>query len=129
MHIPFVWTAACQTALDTIKHAIANSSVLIYPDLNKLYHLFTDVIKSDMVRHFNLNNGIFKGKWEVRHYLSPPSHTNSGTLSLSQINWSTLVKEAYAIIMSFHKMAFYPCDAEVVIQSDHASLRSPSKTK
>ena len=24
-HIPFVWTAACQIALDTIKHAITNS--------------------------------------------------------------------------------------------------------
>ena len=37
-NIPFVWTPA----LDTIKHAITNSLVLIYPDLNKQYHLFTD---------------------------------------------------------------------------------------
>ena len=40
--IPFAWTAACQTALDAIKHAITNSHVLIYPDPNKQYHLFTD---------------------------------------------------------------------------------------
>ena len=39
---PFVWTVACQTTLDMIKHAITNSSVLIYPDPNKQYHLFTD---------------------------------------------------------------------------------------
>ena len=38
----FVWTAACQTVLDMIKHAITNSPVLIYPDINKQYHLFTD---------------------------------------------------------------------------------------
>ena len=41
-NIPFVWTAACQTTLDTIKHAITNSHILIYPDPNKQYHLFTD---------------------------------------------------------------------------------------
>ena len=41
-NIPFVWTAACQTALDTIKHATTNSPVIIYPDPNKQYHLFTD---------------------------------------------------------------------------------------
>ena len=29
-------------ALDTIKHAITNSPVLIYPDPSKEYHLFTD---------------------------------------------------------------------------------------
>ena len=40
--VPFVWTAACQTALDTMKHAISNSPVLVYPDPNKQYHLFTD---------------------------------------------------------------------------------------
>ena len=31
---PFVWTAACPTSFDTIKHAITNSPVLIYPDPN-----------------------------------------------------------------------------------------------
>ena len=40
-NVPFVWTAACQTALDTIKHSITNSPVLIYPDPNKQYYPFT----------------------------------------------------------------------------------------
>ena len=44
-----------------------------------------------------------------------PITYQSGTFILSQIICSTLVKEAYAIMMSFHKMAFYLCDAEVVI--------------
>ena len=39
---PFIWTVACQTVLDTIKHALTNSSVLIYPNPNKEYHLFMD---------------------------------------------------------------------------------------
>ena len=41
-NIRFVWTAACQTSLDTIKHAITNRCVLAFPDPNKMYHLFTD---------------------------------------------------------------------------------------
>ena len=41
-NVSFVWTAACQTSLDVIKHGITNSPVLIYPDPNKQYHLFTD---------------------------------------------------------------------------------------
>ena len=55
----------------------------------------------------------------------------SGTFTSSQINWSTLVKEAYAIMISFHKMAFYLCDAELVMQSDHAPLQKliTNKTK
>ena len=39
---PFVWTVACQTTLDMIKHAITSSPVIIYLDPNKQYHLFTD---------------------------------------------------------------------------------------
>ena len=52
-----------------------------------------------------------------------------GTFTLSQINWSTLVKEVYAIIMSFCKMAFCPHDAEVIIQSVHAPLQKLIKNK
>ena len=32
---PFIWTAACQMALDIIKHAIMNCPVLMYPILAK----------------------------------------------------------------------------------------------
>ena len=41
-NVPFVWTAVCQMALDTFKHAITNSPVLMYPEPNKQHHLFTD---------------------------------------------------------------------------------------
>ena len=35
---------ACQTALDTIKHAIMNSPVLMYPNPSKEYLLFMDAL-------------------------------------------------------------------------------------
>ena len=34
---------------------------------------------------------------------------------MSQINWSKAVKEKFAMMMSFCKIALYLCDAEVVI--------------
>ena len=117
-NIPFVWTAACQTALDTIKHAITNSPVLIYPDPNKEYHLFTDPSNHTWLGVLTQTRETLKenGKLDITYH---PIMYQSGTFTLSQINWSTLVKEAYAIMMSFCKMAFCLCDTELVIQSDH----------
>ena len=46
----------------------------------------------------------------------------SGTFSTSQLKWSTIVKECYAIMMSILKMAFYLLDPEVILRSDHAPL-------
>ena len=67
-NVLFVWTAACQTALVTIKHAITNSPVLIYPDPNKQNHLFTDASNHTWLGVLTQTRG--KGKWEVRYYLS-----------------------------------------------------------
>ena len=64
-----------------------------------------------MVRCINSNKGILteNGKLDITYH---PIIYQSGTFTLSLINWSTLVKEVYAIMMPFHKMAL---DAEVII--------------
>ena len=113
-HIPFVWTTACQTALDTIKHAITNSSVLIYPDPNIQYHLITNASSHTWSGVITQTRESLweNGKLDITYH---PITYQSGKFTLHQINWSTLVKEAYAIMMSFCKMAVYLCDAEVVI--------------
>ena len=127
-NIPFVWTAACQTAFDTIKHAITHSPVLTYPDPNKQYHLFTDASNHTWSGELTQTRETLRenGKLYLTYH---PIMYQSGTFALSQINWSTLLKEAYAIMMSFCKMAFYLHDAEVVIQSDHAPLQKLIKHK
>ena len=51
----FVWMAACQMALDTIKHVLTNSPILIYPNPSKEYHLFTDALNHIWVWVFTLN--------------------------------------------------------------------------
>ena len=47
----------------------------------------------------------------------------SHKLSKSQINWSTIEKEAYAIIFALKKFETYLFGATVIIQTDHNPLR------
>ena len=74
-HIPFVWTGASQTSLDTIKHVITNSPILIYLEPNKQYHLFTDASNHTrldfltQIRESSRENG----KLNITYH---PSHTN-----------------------------------------------------
>ena len=112
--IPFVGTATCQTALDTIKHAINNSPVLIYPDPNKQYHMFTDASNHTWSGALTQTRETLRENRKLNITYHPITY-QSGTFTSSQIKWSTLVKEAYAIIMSFCKMAFYLHDAKVII--------------
>ena len=118
---------ACQTVLNTFKHTISNSPVPLHPDPNKQYYLFTDASSHTWSGVLTQTREILKqnGKLDVTYH---PITYQSGTFTLSQINWSTLVKEAFAIMTSFCKMTFYLHDAEVVIQSDHAPLQKLIKT-
>ena len=81
-----------------------------------------------MVRCVNSNKETLReyGRLDISYQ---PFTYQLGTFTLSQINWNTLVKEVYAIMMSFCKMAFYLHGAEVVIQSDHAPLQKLIKNK
>ena len=93
-NVPFAWTAAYQTALDMIKHAITNSPVLIYPDPNKQYHLFTDASNHTWSGVLTQTRETLKekGKLDITYH---PITYQLGTFISSQINWSSFVKEVY----------------------------------
>ena len=46
----------------------------------------------------------------------------SGLVRGSQLNWATLMKEAFAIYMSVKKLSFYLTDAQILLRSDHKPL-------
>ena len=124
----FVWLAACQTALDTIKHVITNSPILLYPNPSKEYHLFMDAFNhtwSSVLTQQRFNSET-NGNVENTYH---PITYQSDTFSTSQLKWSIIVKECYAIMMSFHKMAFYLQDAEVILRPGHAPPEKLIKTK
>ena len=41
-NVPFVWDQKCQNSLDLVKEILTSPPVLVYPDPNEKYHLFTD---------------------------------------------------------------------------------------
>ena len=47
----------------------------------------------------------------------------SGLFRGSQLNWAALTKEAYAIYLSVRKLSFYLTSADILIRSDHLSLK------
>ena len=115
-------------ALDIIKHTITNSPVLLYPDPSKAYHLFTDASNHTWL-------GVLTQQWSNSEKSSDEELTyhlimyQSGTFSTSQLKWSTIVKECYAIMMSFQKMAFDLWDAGVTLRSDHTPLEKLIKNQ
>ena len=96
---PFIWTVACQMALNTIKHAITNSPVLMYPNHSKEYHLFTAASNHTW-------SGVLIQQQSISEISSDKDLTyhqityQSGTFSTSQLKWSTIVQEYYTIMMS-----------------------------
>ena len=47
----------------------------------------------------------------------------SGLFRGSQMNWTCLTKEAYAIYMWIKKLAYYLEDADITLRSDHLPLK------
>ena len=52
-----------------------------------------------------------------------PKTYMSGLFRGSQLNWTCLTKEAYAIYMSIKKLTYYLEDADVTLRSDHLPLK------
>ena len=46
----------------------------------------------------------------------------SGLFRGSQLNWATLMKEAFALYVSVKKLSFYLTDAKILLRSDHKPL-------
>ena len=124
----FVWMVACQTALDTFKYVITNRPVLIYPDPNKEYHLFTDVSNHTWPGVLTQQKSNAETNDNEEHTYHPITF-QSGTFSMSQLKWSTIVKECYVIMMPFNKMAFYLSHPEDVLWSDSAPLEKLIKNQ
>ena len=47
----------------------------------------------------------------------------SGLFRGSQMHWTCITKEAYAIYLSFKKLAYYLEDADITLRSDYLPLR------
>ena len=119
--VSFEWTLQCQASFEMLKGALITSPILKYPDPNKSYTLFTDASKYAWAcvltqEHEHKKDGkVFK----INH----PITFVSGLFKGSQINWTALTKEAFAIYSSIKKLSYYLEDAEIILRSDHLPLK------
>ena len=120
-NIEFEWTQICQESFDLLKASLMTEPILTYPDPNLPYVLFTDASKYAWACVLTQEKThTCEGK-EIK-ILHPITYM-SGLFRGSQINWTCLTKEAYAIYMSIKKLTYYLEDADVTLRSDHLPLK------
>lgn len=112
-HARFKWNDACQSAFDFLKNSLTVVPLLSYPDPNKPYVLYTDA--SDTCIGACLTQTV---ETEEK-----PIYFLSHKLSKSQVKWSTIEKEAFAIHYALQKLDHYLHNAEFVIKTDHKPLK------
>ena len=112
----FEWTEKCQNLFDNLRELLTYYPILRYPDPNKDYTLFTDASKFGYV-------GVLTPEYEDNRVTKyHPVCYVSGLFRGSQLNWTALTKEAYAIYMAVRKLTFYITGHNIKIKSDHLPL-------
>ena len=116
----FEWTPACQKSFDLLKETLCGEPVLKYADTSKPYTLCTDASKFGWAGVLTQSHTtVIDGKSITTDH---PVTFVSGLFRGSQLNWATLMKEAFAIYMSVKKLSFYLTDAQILLRSDHKPL-------
>ena len=116
----FEWTPACPKSFDLLKETLCSEPILKYADISKPYTLYTDASKFGWVGVLTQSHKtVINGKSTTTDH---PVAFVSGLFRGSQLNWTTLMKEAVAIYMSVKKLSFYLTDAKILLRSDHKPL-------
>ena len=119
----YKWSDAHQRAFDYLKDSLTAVPLLVYPDSNKPYVLYTDA--SDTCIGACLMQECDKDEKPI-YYLSHK-------LSRSQCKWSVVEKECFAIHFGLQKLDYYLHNSQFVIRTDHKPLKylldSPMQNK
>ena len=119
--IVFDWTKKCQTSFELLKEALIKEPILVYPDPQKGYVLYTDASKYAWACVLTQTYQYDKENKTVT--INHPVTYVSGLFKGSQLNWAALTKEAYAIYVSVKKLTYYLEDADIILMCDHLPLK------
>ena len=115
------WTPECQKSFDLLKSYLCGELILKYTDTSKPYTLYTDASKYGWAGVLTQSHTtVIDGKSVTTDY---PVTFVSSLFRDSQINWTALMKVAFAIYMLMKKLSFYLDQAEILLRSDHLSLQ------
>lgn len=111
----FEWTERCQEAFEKLKAFLTTAPVLMYPNVNKGYKLYTDA-------SLHCVGGILtqedeNGEERVVQYLSHQ-------LTPTQSRYSCIEREMYAIVYCLNKVRHFVLGCPLTILTDHRPLRS-----
>ena len=116
----FECTPVCQKSFEILKETLCGEPVLKYADINRPYSLYIDASKFSWAGVLTQSHTtVIDGKSTTTDH---PVAFVSGLFRGSQLNWATLMKEAFAIYMSVKKLSFYLTDAKFLLRSDHKPL-------
>ena len=110
--VPFCWTADCETAFQTLKNKLCTAPVLISPDPNLPFHIFSDASKISV-------GFVLMQKKKGRLH---PIAYGSKILDKHQQNWSITCLEAFALVTGVHHFQFYIEGHKVILHTDHSAL-------
>lgn len=110
----FIWTEDCQAAMNKLKERLVSAPILIYLDWNKMFHVHIDM------------SGIALGA-----VLTQPGEKNmdhlvyydSRKLSIAKRNYTTIEREALAMVYSLQKFRNYLLGTPFKLFTDHSMLK------
>ncbi|XP_077535201.1 uncharacterized protein LOC144147046 [Haemaphysalis longicornis] len=110
---PIPWSSKAERAFEQLKESLCSAAALNTPDPNQPYWLFTDA--SEVGAGACLAQ---MGKEGREKPIAFASHRFTPT----QTRWSTIEREAFAIIWALKKFDYWVFGAEVNVVSDHNPL-------
>ena len=111
---PFVWGDEQKRAFNDLKHALASPPIIAFPNTKLPYALHTDASAKAIGAILTQTQG---GHERVIAYLSHQ-------LSPTQSRWSTIEREAYAVVHALDHLRCYLWGAEFTVYTDHRPLTS-----
>ena len=112
---PFIWGPEQEQAFCELKLQLTSDHVMKHPDVNRPYRLYTDA------------SGCAIGGILVQlddQGVERPIQYISKTLHGRERVWSTIEREAYAIVYALTKLRPYLFGAQFVIYTDHKPLKA-----
>eukprot|EP01135_Chromosphaera_perkinsii_P007805 Nk52_evm1s1017 gene=Nk52_evmTU1s1017 len=112
-HVPFVWSSACQTALDTLKRKITTAPVLRAPDFERPFIVHAD------------SSGHTLGACLMQDFGNGPQPIafHSRTFSPAEKNYDIRDKENLSIIDALRTWRHYLLGNKTLVYTDHQSLK------
>ncbi len=113
--IPFEWNDSCETSFQQLKSALMSGPILMYPDFEREFILYTDA--SDTAIGFILGQKDEEGRERAVAYAGK-------SLSKAQQNWDTRDKELLAVVEGIKYYHVYlTSDKPFTVYTDHRSLQ------